>query len=62
MGEDGSGTDHEFEDGRALRNNDILQASSEYLFEQWQIWNDTGAAGTINAPQDAPGAFSPGLR
>lgn len=62
VGQDGSGTNHEFEDGRALRNSDINVASAVYLFEQWQIWNDTGAAGTINAPQDAPGAFSPGLR
>lgn len=61
-GEDGSGTNHEFEDGRALRNFNILSGNLIYTFNEWQIWNDTGDAGTINDPQDAPGNFTPGVK
>ena len=62
IGEDGSGTNHEFEDGRALRNFSISKGNPIYTFSEWQIWNDTGDAGTINEPQDAPGNFTPGVR
>lgn len=62
IGEDGTSTNHEFEDGRALRNNSIVQGTAIYIFSEWQIWNDTGDAGTTNTPQDAPGTFTPGVR
>ncbi len=62
IGEDGSGTNHEFEDGRALRNPEIRKANPVYTFSEWVIFNDTGAAGTINLPQTAPGDFTPGIR
>lgn len=62
IGEDGSGTNHEFEDGRALRNLSISKGNPIYTFSEWQLWNDTGDAGTINEPQDAPGNFTPGIR
>jgi hypothetical protein len=62
IGEDGSGTNHEFEDGRALRKPGILQANAIYDFEEWILYNDTGAAGTTNQPQNAPGDFTPGIR
>lgn len=62
IGEDGSGTNHEFEDGRALRNIAITQSNSVYTFSEWQIWNDTGNSGTTNAPQNAPDDFTPGVR
>jgi len=62
IGEDGSGTDHEFEDGRALRNSEIIKANSEFLPSEWLIFNDTGEAGTIREPQQAPQDFSPGLK
>lgn len=62
IGEDGSGTSHEFEDGRALRKPDISKANPVYDFSEWLITNDTGAAGTINQPQIAPGDFTPGIR
>lgn len=61
-GEDGSSTNHEFEDGRAYRLNTITEANPTYTFSEWQIWNDTGDAGTTNEPQDAPGNFTPGQR
>ena len=62
IGEDGTGTSHEFEDGRALRKAFVTINNSIFSFGEWQIWNDTGASGTINAPQDAPGNFTPGVR
>ncbi|MBC30137.1 MAG: nuclease [Muricauda sp.] len=62
IGEDGSGTDHEFEDGRALRKVGVSQANPIYTFSEWTVYNDTGAAGTINQPQNAPEDFSPGQR
>jgi hypothetical protein len=62
IGEDGTGTNHEFEDGRALRNAFVVQGNTTYTFSEWQIWNDTGDAGTTNVPQDAPGIFTPGVR
>jgi hypothetical protein len=62
IGEDGSGTNHEFEDGRALRNTSVTVGSSLYTFNQWFIWNDTGDSGTTNAPQNAPADYTPGIR
>lgn len=59
IGEDGTGTNHEFEDGRAVRNNGINQANANYTFSEWTIFNDSGDAGTINQPQNAPEDFSP---
>ena len=60
LGEDGSGTNHEFEDGRAERAIGTLTGNITYTFAEWNIWNDTGAAGTTNNPQDAPADFDPG--
>ncbi len=62
VGEDGSGTDHGFEDGRAVRNPDVFQANSTFTFSEWMIYNDTGGSGTTNLPQIAPDDFTPGQR
>ncbi len=62
IGEDGSSTNHEFEDGRAVRNLEISSANPTYTFSEWMIFNDTGGAGTINLPQNAPEDFTPGSR
>ncbi|RPD96562.1 lamin tail domain-containing protein [Aureibaculum marinum] len=62
IGFDGSGTDHEFEDGRALRNTSVTEGNPVYTISEWQIWNDTGAAGTTKLPQNAPEDFTPGVR
>ena len=62
IGEDGSGTNHEFEDGRALRNPEISQANPFYTFSEWTIFNDSGESGTTNQPQNAPEDFTPGER
>lgn len=60
VGEDGSSTNHEFEDGRALRKANILNGNPIYTFSEWVITNDTGGSGTINNPQVAPEDYSPG--
>jgi len=62
IGEDGSGTNHEFEDGRAVRNPEISRANSIYTFTEWSIFNDTGGADTIDQPQNVPEDFTPGKR
>ncbi|WP_430968311.1 DUF5689 domain-containing protein [Spongiimicrobium sp. 2-473A-2-J] len=62
IGEDGSGTNHEFEDGRAVRNPDISKGNPVYDFKEWTLYNDTGGAGTIKQPQNAPADFGPGRR
>jgi hypothetical protein len=62
VGEDGTGTNHEFEDGRALRNGNVTQANPIYTFSEWTIYNDTGEAGTVVQPQNAPDDFNPGIR
>jgi hypothetical protein len=62
IGEDGSGTNHEFEDGRAYRKAHITKGNSSYTFTEWEIFNDTGGSGTTNQPQNAPEDFTPGLR
>ena len=62
VGEDGTSTNHEFEDGRAVRKPEIVQANATYTFGEWTIFNDTGAEGTTNQPQNAPEDFTPGMR
>ncbi|RRQ50852.1 lamin tail domain-containing protein [Maribacter algicola] len=61
-GQDGTGTNHEFEDGRALRRLEVTEGRPAYKFSEWEIFNDSGEAGTVNSPQLAPGDFSPGIR
>lgn len=62
VGEDGSGTNHEFEDGKAVRKLEVSRANTIYTFSEWIIFNDSGAAGTTNAPQNAPEDLNPGSR
>lgn len=62
IGEDGSGTNHEFEDGRAFRNLSITQGNPTYTVSEWTIFNDSGEAGTTQLPRNAPEDFTPGLR
>lgn len=62
VGEDGTGTNHEFEDGRANRKASVVRGNPVYTFSEWEIWNDTGGAGTTKAPQNAPEDFTPGVR
>ena len=62
VGEDGSGTNHEFEDGGAFRSIEVTFGNPTYTFSEWIIFNDTGNAGTTNLPQNAPEDFTPNDR
>jgi len=62
-GEDGSGTCHEFEDGRAERIESITSSASTWNEAEWNVWADntvSGCTSHINNPQDSPGDFDPG--
>jgi hypothetical protein len=62
IGEDGSNTNHEFEDGKAERKIEVISGNSVFTENEWIIFNDTGNDGTINQPQNAPLDFTPGVR
>ena len=55
-GEDGTGTDHEFEDGRAERASDNTTASATWNANGWNIDNDSGGG---DGNQYAPEGFDP---
>ena len=56
-GEDGSGTGHEFEDGRAERAESNTSASATWEEAGWNIDNDSGGG---DGNQYAPEGFDPG--
>ncbi|MBU0473337.1 MAG: lamin tail domain-containing protein [Bacteroidetes bacterium] len=55
-GEDGTGTTHEFEDGRAERVATVTSGNALWNIAEWNIDSD---APTGDGPQDAPSAFDP---
>ena len=62
-GEDGTGTCHEFEDGRAERKASVSSPVSTWNEAEWNVWADSPVSGCTshtNAAQDAPGIFDPG--
>jgi len=59
-GEDGSGTAHEFEDGRAERKASSTTPSSSWASSDWNVENDTGGGGSTDNEQTAPGDYDPG--
>ncbi|SKB32234.1 Lamin Tail Domain [Maribacter arcticus] len=62
IGEDGSNTNHEFEDGKAERKIEVISGNTVFTESEWIIYNDTGNNGTVNLPQNAPLDFTPGVR
>ncbi|WP_339650558.1 DUF5689 domain-containing protein [uncultured Maribacter sp.] len=62
IGEDGSNTNHEFEDGKAERIIGVMSGNTVFTESEWIIYNDTGNNGTVNLPQNAPLDFTPGVR
>ncbi len=56
-GEDGSGTGHEFEDGRAERKSSVTTPQSTWSASDWNIDNDSGGG---DGSQNAPGGYDPG--
>ena len=59
-GEDGTGTSHEFEDGRAERKSSSTTPSSSWTSSGWNVENDTGGGDSTNNPQTAPADYDPG--
>jgi hypothetical protein len=57
-GEDGSGTGHEFEDGRAERVSTVTSGNATWTASEWDIDNDSGGG---DGAQDAPGGFDPNV-
>jgi len=57
-GEDGTDTNHEFEDGRAERKITVTSGNPVWDVSEWNIDND-GSTFPGNGPQDAPEAFDP---
>jgi hypothetical protein len=57
-GEDGSGTDHEFEDGRAERKSTVTTGNPTFDPAEWDIDNDSGGG---DGPIDAPDGFDPNV-
>ena len=57
-GEDGSGTDHEFEDGRAQRVETVTQGNPTWTVAEWEIDNDGGAG---DGALDAPAGYDPNI-
>ena len=56
-GEDGTGTAHEIEDGRAERVASVTQGNAVWDAAEWNIDNDGGAG---DGAVDAPGGYDPG--
>lgn len=56
-GVDGTGTDHEFEDGRAERAETVTSGNATYTAAEWNIDHDSGGG---DGAQDAPGGYDPG--
>jgi len=62
-GEDGSGTCHEFEDGRAERKASATVAKTVWDEADWNVWADSTVSGCTshtNSPRSAPEDFDPG--
>ncbi len=59
-GEDGTGTSHEFENGRAERKPSSTTPSSSWASSDWNVENDTGGGDSTNSPQTAPAGYDPG--
>jgi len=63
VGIDGTGSCSEFEDGRALRLNTIIEGNTIWDESEWQVWADStisGCTNHTNSPQNAPADFTPG--
>jgi len=62
-GEDGSGTCHEFEDGRAERVSSVSASSATWNESEWNVWADSSVSGCTshtNSPRTAPTDYDPG--
>ena len=65
IGEDGSNTCHEFEDGRAERIASVTSGTSTWNEAEWNVWSDGSSASgctnhNSNSARTAPDDFDPG--
>ncbi len=61
-GEDGTGTCHEFEDGRAERKGSVSAANTTWTESEWNVWADSTVSGCTshtNSPRTSPTDFDP---
>ena len=56
-GEDGTNTDHDFKDGRAVRLSSVVAGNAVWTPSEWQIDSKTLGEGMQYAPED----FDPGI-
>ena len=62
-GEDGTGTCHEFEDGRVERKASVTAGNPTWDEAEWNVWAESTVSGCtshVGTAQDAPGIFDPG--
>ena len=57
IGEDGTGTAHEFEDGRAERKSTVTAPNATWDASEWNVDNDSGGG---DGAQNAPDGYDPG--
>jgi hypothetical protein len=64
IGQDGNGTNWEYEDGRAMRNLTVYAPNPNFIISEWTIFS--GASNSLitnpNSPQNAPEGFNPRVR
>jgi len=61
-GEDGTGTCHEFEDGRAERKGSVSAGNTTWAESEWNVWADSTVSGCTshtNSPRTSPTDFDP---
>lgn len=62
-GEDGTGTCHEFEDGRAERKASVTSGNATWDEAEWNVWADSTVSGCtshVGTAQDIADGFDPG--
>ncbi len=62
IGEDGTDTNHDFENGKAVRKQEITNSNPTYFFDEWEIYNSNNVPGTIDGRLYSPMDYNPGNR
>jgi hypothetical protein len=64
IGQDGTGTNWEYEDGRAIRNLAISEPNPIFTISEWTIYSAASNSSITNpnSPQNAPEGFNPRVR
>jgi len=64
IGEDGNGTNWEYEDGKVIRNLEVIEPNTSYTISEWTSFSEkTNTLITYpNTPQNAPDDYNPRVR